>query len=197
MTNNKQPKHQNPEWLFEQANNGLWYGRIAKLAGVKPPTIVKYMVKYQIFTAVPLQLTDNVNKRVIKKSALFAIVLMGNPVIKKNGNPTRNGMRLPNKNYIPYAEINTPLLEKLKKENNIFIGHPVTIQFLFYKDSNRRTDISNLYEAPQDVIVKAGILKDDNSTIIKSHHSDSRVLYDKEFPRTEMYFYKAANDSTI
>ena len=43
--------------------------------------------------------------------------------------------------------------------------------------------VTNMLEAIDDVMVKAGLLADDNYTIIQSHDG-SRVLYDKENPRT-------------
>ena len=46
-------------------------------------------------------------------------------------------------------------------------------------------DLTNLLEAVDDVLVKYGVLEDDNSRIIVSHDG-SRVLYDKQRPRTEV-----------
>lgn len=51
--------------------------------------------------------------------------------------------------------------------------------------TKRRVDLTNLLEAIDDVLVKYGVLKDDNSEIITSHDG-SRVLYDKNNPRTEV-----------
>lgn len=51
--------------------------------------------------------------------------------------------------------------------------------------TKRRVDLTNLLEAIDDVLVKYGVLKDDNSEIITSHDG-SRVLYDKDNPRTEV-----------
>ena len=45
---------------------------------------------------------------------------------------------------------------------------------------------TNLLEAIDDILVYAGTLADDNSSIIVSHDG-SRVLYDKDNPRTEVY----------
>ena len=52
--------------------------------------------------------------------------------------------------------------------------------------TKRKCDLTNLLEAVDDVLVKHGIVADDNYTIIESHDG-SRVLYDKENPRTEIY----------
>ena len=62
---------------------------------------------------------------------------------------------------------------------------PVTVQALFYMPTRRRVDLTNRLEALDDTLVRAGLLADDNCRIIVSHDG-SRVLYDKEHPRTEV-----------
>jgi Holliday junction resolvase RusA-like endonuclease len=52
--------------------------------------------------------------------------------------------------------------------------------------TRRKVDLTNLLEAIDDVMTNAGLLADDNYTIIQSHDG-SRVYYDKENPRTEVY----------
>ena len=47
-------------------------------------------------------------------------------------------------------------------------------------------DLINLLEATMDILVDAGILEDDNSNIVGGHDG-SRVLYDKENPRADVY----------
>lgn len=66
------------------------------------------------------------------------------------------------------------------------IESPVEVTCLFYMPTRRKVDLTNLLEAIDDVLVKAGVLKDDHSGIIVSHDG-SRVLYDKQNPRTEVY----------
>ena len=56
---------------------------------------------------------------------------------------------------------------------------------LYYMPTHRRVDLLNLLEATLDILVDAGILEDDNSNIVAGHDG-SRVLYDKENPRTEI-----------
>ena len=56
---------------------------------------------------------------------------------------------------------------------------------VFYMPTRRRVDLTNLLEACHDTLVAAKILADDNHTIIVSVDG-SRVLYDKEYPRTEI-----------
>ena len=65
------------------------------------------------------------------------------------------------------------------------INEPVTVKCLFYMPTKRRVDLTNLLEAIDDILVKYGVLEDDHSGIIYSHDG-SRVLYDKENPRTEV-----------
>ena len=66
------------------------------------------------------------------------------------------------------------------------IKTPVNVKCLFYMPTRRKCDLTNLLEAVDDVMVKAGLLADDDYTVIESHDG-SRVLYDKENPRTEVY----------
>ncbi len=66
------------------------------------------------------------------------------------------------------------------------IEEPVEVKCLFYMPTRRRVDLTNLLESIDDVLVIAGVLKDDHSGIIVSHDG-SRVLYDKDNPRTEVY----------
>lgn len=66
------------------------------------------------------------------------------------------------------------------------IDEPVSVQCLFYMPTRRKVDLTNLLEAIDDVMVTAGLLADDNSDIVYSHDG-SRVLYDKENPRTEIH----------
>ena len=66
------------------------------------------------------------------------------------------------------------------------IDKPVNVKCLFYMQTKRRVDLTNLLECADDVLVNGGVLADDNSNIIVSHDG-SRVLYDKENPRTEIY----------
>ena len=65
------------------------------------------------------------------------------------------------------------------------ISVPVNVKYIFYMPTRRIVDLTNLTEAADDVLVKYGVLADDNSRIVVSHDG-SRVLYDKDNPRTEI-----------
>ena len=76
------------------------------------------------------------------------------------------------------------------------ISKPVNIECKFYMPTRRRVDLTNLLEAIDDVLVKYHVLADDNSTIIVGHDF-SRVLYDKENPRTEIIITSASEQDMM
>ena len=65
------------------------------------------------------------------------------------------------------------------------ISEPVNVKCIFYRESNIRCDLTNLQEAIDDILVKYGVLADDNFKILASHDG-SRVYVDKDHPRTEI-----------
>lgn len=66
------------------------------------------------------------------------------------------------------------------------INHPVNVRCIFYRSTERRVDLTNLLEAIDDILVKYHVLADDNFKVIAGHDG-SRVLIDRENPRTEIY----------
>lgn len=69
------------------------------------------------------------------------------------------------------------------------IDRPCRVTCLYYMPTRRVVDLTNLMEATHDVLVKCGVLKDDNSRIVASVDG-SRVLYDKENPHTEIVIWE-------
>lgn len=67
----------------------------------------------------------------------------------------------------------------------IMIDYPVNIKCLYYMPDRRRVDLLNLLEATCDILVKYGVLKDDDSEIAYSHDG-SRVFKRQENPRVEI-----------
>lgn len=65
------------------------------------------------------------------------------------------------------------------------IDYPVNVKCVYYMQTRRRVDLTNLMAATHDILVKYGILADDNFKIIVSVDG-SRVDYDKVNPRTEI-----------
>lgn len=103
-----------------------------------------------------------------KKNSQQIIMVKGRPMI------------IPSRAYRQY-----------EKDCGVFLTHvepflsPCNVKCLFFMPTRRRVDLNNLLNCITDVLVKHGILMDDNSNIIKSFDG-SRVYYDKENPRTEI-----------
>lgn len=108
------------------------------------------------------------------------------PVSKKNSqqiciNPS-SGKRfiMPSRKYLEYEQTALLFIPK-----GICINEPVNVKCLFYMQSKRKVDKVNLEEAIHDIMVKSGLLEDDNRDIIAGTDG-TRVYYDKERPRTEV-----------
>lgn len=69
------------------------------------------------------------------------------------------------------------------------ITGPVHLVYKLYTETWHRKDDLNLYEALDDILVRNGILKDDDRKTIRNRDG-SRVFYDKENPRSEIYIYR-------
>ena len=113
------------------------------------------------------------------------IIIPLNPVTKKNSQQIfRAGSRImivPSKAYKTYLAD----CRKLVKAPPEPINRPVNVKALYYMKTRRKVDIGNLHSGLHDVLVALGIVEDDHSGIIASTDG-SRVLYDKENPRTEI-----------
>ena len=73
---------------------------------------------------------------------------------------------------------------------NIRINEPVNVKCLFFMKTRQKCDLTNMLEAIDDILVKCGLLVDDNYTIVQSHDG-SRILHDRDNPRTEVYIEKS------
>lgn len=108
------------------------------------------------------------------------------PITKKNSQQiftnARTGQKFisPSKQYKAYESAALWFMPK-----GLNINEPVNVKCIFYMHTKRQCDLTNLLEAIDDVMVKAGLLADDNYKIIAGHDG-SRVRYDKENPRTEV-----------
>lgn len=108
-----------------------------------------------------------------------------NPVTKKNHSRVIHSGEfhkiLPSIQYEHYERDALKLLTGRHEP----IADPVEVTAIFYMKTRRTVDLTNLLEALDDVLVKAGILRDDSCQIIVSHDG-SRVRYDRNNPRTEV-----------
>lgn len=120
------------------------------------------------------------------------IVIPGQPIVKKNTQiPVRLGsgrmIRVPTKAYKQWHKGAAIALEITNKSMKPLqpISEPINLCCRFFMQTRRKTDLSNLYEGIQDVLVSEGWLEDDHSGIVCSHDG-SGVFYDKMNPRIEV-----------
>ena len=117
---------------------------------------------------------------------LWCATLKGAPRTKKNHQQilkNRSGRRFvaPSNDFLIYQE---KCLWQIKTPQRA-ISEAVNVKAVYYMPNRRRVDLVNLLEATCDILVKAGVLDDDRSTIVAAHDG-SRVLLDRQHPRVEI-----------
>lgn len=110
---------------------------------------------------------------VTKKNHSQVVMIKGRPIV------------LPSKPYQEYEKKCKPYIPKIEKP----IDFPINLECHFYKGTHRKCDITNLLQAVCDILVKYKFIEDDNYSIIASMDG-TKVFYDKENPRTEIYITK-------
>lgn len=123
------------------------------------------------------------------------LTLYGDPRTKKNSARilrTRSGAPFvaPSKAYGDYE---TDCLRQIKKPRSP-ISARVNVRCVYYMKTARRVDLANLIEATTDILVKAHVLEDDHCRIVAGHDG-SRVEYDKENPRAEIWIEEMEADT--
>lgn len=117
---------------------------------------------------------------------ILEFTLYGQPITKKNSQRlvNRGGYTkpIPSEAYEQYA---TDCLWQIRGPQRLGIDYPVNVECVYYMQTRRAVDLTNLEEATDDILVAAGVLKDDNCKILATHDG-SRVLYDKQNPRVEI-----------
>lgn len=111
------------------------------------------------------------------------------PVTKKNSSQivtnkkTGASFLIPSKAYKQFESVCMALIPCDLRKAHLSI--PVTVKAIFYTKTMRRCDLPNHLNSIDDVLVKSGVLADDNRDIIGSHDG-SRVFYNKERPGVEI-----------
>lgn len=118
------------------------------------------------------------NRKIARKLLNEEIILPGMIAMKKNTS-VKYGIR--SKAYQRWAHTAGAVLGHYG--HVIPIDEPVNMQVRFYVNTRRKFDLSNALSGPEDILVAAGVLADDNYTIITSLNGCG-VEYDKENPRT-------------
>ena len=85
-----------------------------------------------------------------------------------------------------YKKFESECLKLIPEDLQLNISTPITVQAHFYCKTRRKIDLTNLLEALDDMLVKAKVISDDCRDIIASHDG-SRVYWDKEHPRIEIW----------
>ena len=118
----------------------------------------------------------------------YRYVIPTAPVSKKNSQRIATN-RITGKPFIlqsaQYTEYETAASYFLRPKPQKPIDYPVTVRCVYYMPTRRRVDTANLNAAAHDILVKYGILADDNRDIIASTDG-TRTYYDKQNPRTEI-----------
>ncbi len=115
----------------------------------------------------------------------MTLTLKGNPVTKKNHQQIvklhGHYCVIPSKQYKEFEE---RCLWQIRKPTEP-IGTKCNVKCLYFMQTRRRVDLVNLQEATLDILVKAGVLADDNCNIVATMDG-SAVMYDKNNTRTEI-----------
>ena len=124
----------------------------------------------------------------------MTIILRGDPRTKKNSQRlVPVGGRMIPITSRAFADYQEACLRQITGDKRKGIDCPVNVRCVYYMATRRKVDLTNLLEATDDILVKGGVLHDDNSGIIASHDG-SRVYYDKQHPRTEIMIDWAKED---
>lgn len=126
-------------------------------------------------------------------TTLYTATIHGAPRTKKNSQRIFYNKATGKRLVAPsaqYKEFEVTSLAQLRKPVQAIV-EPSNVKCVYYMPTRRKVDLCNLIEATCDILVRAGVLADDNSDIVVSHDG-SRVLYDKNYPRTEITITEAA-----
>ena len=120
-----------------------------------------------------------------------SIIINIAPVTKKNSQQIRVNHRTgkryvaPSDNFLIFQNKCLEYLYPLRSRANEW-KYPINVKCLFYMETRRRVDLTNLLEAIDDVLTHYDVIVDDDAQHVGGHDG-SRVLYDKDNPRIEIY----------
>ena len=129
----------------------------------------------------------------------LTLTLYGNPATKKNSarivsikgkGGSGYSKLLPSEAFVMYEADCLKQITGIYRRN---IDWPVNVKAVYFMATRRAIDLSNLIEGTHDILVKAGVLRDDNRNVIASTDG-SRVYWDKRNPRVEITITDAEAD---
>lgn len=127
--------------------------------------------------------------------------LYGDPRTKKNSQRPITAESKKGKKYtmiLPsaaYEDYEADCLRQITGNYRRRINTPVNVKAVYYMATRRQIDLTNLNESIHDILVKAGVLIDDNRNIVASTDG-SRVYWDKRNPRVEITITDAEPEYT-
>lgn len=118
---------------------------------------------------------------------MFRFTLYGDPRSKKNSQRiirVGNGRPriMPSEQYKLYE---AACLKQITGKHRQRIDKPINVRCVYYMRTRRRVDLVNLQEATLDILVRGGVLFDDNCRIVAAMDG-SCVNLDKDNPRVEI-----------
>ena len=84
-----------------------------------------------------------------------------------------------------YKDYEKECLRQLKEKHKQKIDYPVNVQMIFHMPTRRRCDLGNLQAACLDILVKGGVLADDNRNIVAGMDG-SRVFWNHNDPHVDI-----------
>ena len=124
------------------------------------------------------------------------ITFYGPPVTKKN---SQRLITLPNGRMIPipskaYKNWEKECLKQVIGKHRTGINTPINLMAVIFKKDLRKSDLANYLAAVCDMLVKAGVIEDDNFNIVAGHDG-SRISLDRKNPRVEITITDLTVDS--
>ena len=117
---------------------------------------------------------------------MISFTIPGQPITKKNSMQiitnrlTGRPQIIPSKQYKQYlkdCKLFMPAIDT--------IDSPINLQTIYYMQTRRKVDLTNLMAATHDILTHYKVIADDNISIIVGVDG-SRVNHDKENPRVEV-----------
>lgn len=117
----------------------------------------------------------------------LSFIIYGPPRTKKNSNQICRSVSgrpfiAPSRYYKDYEK---DFIKQVRAEWKQGIDTRINAKYVYYMPTHRIVDLVGLIEATNDILVKAKVLKDDNTRIVATHDG-SCVYVDKACPRVEI-----------
>lgn len=134
----------------------------------------------------------------------YLLTIYGKPATKKNSSRIlslgakcpvcHKGQKqivMPSEQYKKYEALALPQLREQWKDKAP-INERVNVCEKFYLADHRLGDVNNYSQAVDDILVLAGVLEDDNYTIVQTHDGTGVYGIDKNNPRVEIIITEVA-----